>query len=128
MTIYVKKSAIYTTTDKTSEKHMLYNYIVNILLDRVMTQKIIPNDKKIEFIASRRETNKVLNDNFISYIKDESKKHPFELEIKIKMPAQEKWLQVVDFISRAIYQKYEKNNNLFYNIIKNKIIEEKSLF
>jgi hypothetical protein len=46
----------------------------------------------------------------------------------IKTPAEEKALQVVDFVSWAIFRKYEKKDRGYYNIIKKKIVEESSLF
>ena len=36
--------------------------------------------------------------------------------------------KAVDFISWAIFRKYEKDDLTFYNIIKSKIIDERSLF
>ena len=40
----------------------------------------------------------------------------------------EKGLQAVDFVSWAIFRKYESGDYKFYEIIKNKIIEESLLF
>ena len=57
MTIYLNKNKVYTRLQ--DEKQVLYNYVTNILLDRVYTKRIIPiRMKNIELIASRRETNK----------------------------------------------------------------------
>ena len=39
-----------------------------------------------------------------------------------------KSLQAVDFISWAMFRKYEKSDYEYYEIIKNKIVEEKLLF
>jgi len=38
------------------EKPVLYNYVTNILLDRLFTKKPIPLEKKVTLIASARET------------------------------------------------------------------------
>lgn len=57
MTIYVDKSRVYTHLHE--EKDVLYNYITNILLDRIFTKKLIPI-KDIKLIVSQRETNKFL--------------------------------------------------------------------
>lgn len=79
------------------------------------------------FIASRRETNKQLNTDFIEYLK--SKKYElFKFEFKISTPNQIKWLEVVDAISFSIEQKYEKWDLELYSVIKNKIILEKQIF
>lgn len=127
MVIYLNKNKVFTKLQ--DEKQVLYNYVTNILLDRIYTRKIVPIDKKIKLIASRRETNKFLNDNFKSYLNRQIKnKHNGEIKISIKTPHEEKVLQAVDFVSWAIFRKYENSDDSYYNIIKNKIIEENPLF
>ena len=66
MVIYLNKDKVFTKLR--DEKQVLYNYITNILLDRIYTKKVIPIDKEIELIASRRDTNKFLNENFKDYL------------------------------------------------------------
>src|SRR3989339_265444 len=127
MTIYLNKAKVYTKLQE--EKAVLYNYVANILLDRIYTRKIIPVDKKVKLIASRRETNKFLNENFKNYLSEKVKTtHKIDLEVLIKSPAQEKSLQAVDFASWSIFRKYEYGDDSYYNIIKGKISEENSLF
>lgn len=43
-------------------------------------------------------------------------------KLEIKKSFENIGLQLVDFVAWAIFQKHEKNNNLFYDIIKNKIV------
>lgn len=125
--IYLNKKKVYTKLQ--DEKHVLYNYITNILLDRVYTKKLIPTDEKIFLIASRRETNKFLNQNFSTYLKDQVKNnHKIDIEIEIKSPTQEKSLQIVDMLSWAVFRKYEHNDESYYNLFKQDIVEENSLF
>ena len=130
MTIYLDKRKVYTRLQ--DEKQVLYNYITNILLDRIYSKKIIRiKDTRdiIEIIASRRETNKFLNQNFKNYLNRQAKNyHKIDVRIFIKTPFQEKSLQAVDFVSWAIFRKYEHRDNTYYNIIKNKIREENPLF
>jgi len=132
MTVYLNKKRVYTKLQ--NEKAVLYNYVVNILLDRVCFRKLIDKNKKIIFIASRRETSKFLNLNFINYLKEESlNNHKLDIEIKIKTPFEEKGLQAVDFLSWAIFRKHEHGddsyyNNSYYNSIREIIIEENPLF
>lgn len=45
-----------------------------------------------------------------------------------KTPFEEKTLQAVDFVSWAIFRKYEYADDTFYNIIKNRMVEENPLF
>jgi len=127
MTIYLNKKRVYTRLQE--EKAVLYNYVTNILLDRIYSKKLIPLDKKVEIVASRKETNKFLNENFKSYLNNQIKdRYKIDVVIQIKTPHQEKSLQVVDFVSWAIFRKYEYKDNSYYNIIKSKVVEENPLF
>ena len=106
MTIYLNKKKVYTRLR--DEKPVLYNYVTNILLDRIYSKKVIPVKDKIELIASRRETNKFLNENFKNYLNNQVKnRHGIDVRIQIKTPSEEKTLQAVDFVSWSIFRKYE---------------------
>lgn len=127
LSIYLNKRKVYTKLH--DEKHVLYNYVTNILLDRILTKRLIPTKESIKLIASRRETNKFLNDNFRGYLQEKVRNnHKLDMEIIIKPPSGEKCLQAVDFICWAIYQKRERGNEAYYNLIKQKIVEESPLF
>lgn len=127
ISIYLNKQKVFTKLQ--DEKHVLYNYVVNILLDRVFTKKLIPINEKIEIIASHRETNKFLNENFCNYLKNKSiNKHSVDISIEIKYPRDEKSLQLADVLSWSIFRKRERQDEQYYNIIKNKIVEENPLF
>ena len=127
MVISLNKKRVYTNLK--NEKTILYNYITNILLDRIFTKKLINNKNKINLIASRRETNKFLNENFKNYLENQiSHNHKTKIDISIKTPTAIKGLQVVDFISWAIFRKYEHQDDHFYNMVKSLIVEENSLF
>lgn len=127
MTIYLNKKNVYTKLQ--DEKHVLYNYVVNILLDRIFHKKLLPVQEKITLIAAKRETNRFLNLNFASYLQNKVlQNHKVPITIQIKTPAEEKCLQAVDFVSWAIFKRYEDDNSDYYLIIKSKIVEEKVLF
>lgn len=127
ISIYLNKKKVYTKLQ--DEKHVLYNYVTNILLDRIFTKNIIPKNSPIRLIASRRETNKFLNHNFKGYLKRQVKSnHKLDIQIEIKPPSSEKCLQAVDFICWAIYQKREKGDESYFRLIKDKVIEESPLF
>ena len=127
MIIRLNKGNVWT--DLRQENSILYNYVVNILLNRVFSKKLIPIKDKIVFIQSQRETNKLLNLNFKQYISQQVKKnHGVELVVEIKRPSEEKALQIVDFVSWGVFRKYEHNDDTYYNIIKNLIKENTSLY
>lgn len=127
MTIYLNKKRVYTKLQ--NEKAVLYNYVVNILLDRIATKKFINKGVPINFIASRRETSKFLNLNFKNYLENQVRSnHKLPITVKIKTPAEEKCLQAVDFVSWSIFRKYEYGDDSYYNIIRGLVIEENPLF
>lgn len=127
MTIYLDKRKVYTRLQ--DEKDVLYNYVANILLNRVLTKGLIPLDGPVYLIASKRETNKFLNDNFRSYLRDQAgSAYKFDLRVQIKTPAEEKALQAVDFASWAIFRCLEHGDDSFYTLIKERIVEESPLF
>ena len=125
--IYLNKHKVFTRLQ--DEKQVLYNYVTNILLDRIFTKKIVSPEKPIELIASRRETNKFLNENFRNYLSRQIKNnHKGNLKISIKTPAEEKCLQAVDFLSWSFFRKYERSDDSYYNIIKGRVVEESPLY
>ncbi len=124
MTLILDKQKVYTNFQ--DQKHMLYNRVVNVLIDSLITYNLFSDNEKVIFIASRRETNRTLNENFLEYLKNRHKDQP-NIEFIIK-PPQEKWLQIVDTLCFAVYQKYEHKNDEYYNIIEKKILIEKMLF
>jgi len=127
ITIYLNKKKVYTRLQ--DEKHLLYNYVANILLDRIYKGKLIPATQKVTLIASRRETNKFLNKNFCTYIRNQlSLNHHITIEVLIRSPHQEKSLQIVDCICWAIFRKHEHGDDSYFTIIKKKVVEESSLF
>lgn len=127
MTIYLDKSKVYTKLR--DEKHVLYNYIVNILLDRILNRRLISKKDGVVLIASRRETNKFLNENFCDYLRQQIKNnHAAEIRVEIKTPAEEKCLQAADIASWSIFRKYEYGDDSYYQTLKPIIIEENALY
>lgn len=115
--------------DLRKQKNYLYNYTANILLDRLHNKNALKSNSKIEIVIDQRETNKFLKSNFENYLKNNlAKKGNNDFEIKIKPSHAEKCLQAVDFISWAIFRKYERSDYEYYEIIKEKIIEENLLY
>jgi len=76
--------------------------------------RTLPLDKKVIFIASRRETNKYLKENFKDYLeKQTTSNHNLTLEVQIATPDEEKSLQVADFVYWAIFRKYERGDETY---------------
>jgi hypothetical protein len=127
ITIFLNKRKVYTRLQ--DEKHILYNYVTNILLDRLYTKRLVPINQPIQLIASQRETNKFLNHNFKRYLENQVKRsHNLNISVRISPAHSDKSLQAVDFICWAIFRKVEKGDRSYAQVIKSKIIEENPLF
>lgn len=125
--VILNKKKVYV--DLQNQKNYLYNYTANILLDRLHQKKILNTREVIELIIDQKDTKKFIKDNFEKYLKDNLiKRTSSKIKIKICPSHTEKCLQAVDFISWAIFRKYEKNDYEYYEIIKDRIIEENLLF
>lgn len=126
--IVLNKSKVYV--DLQNQKNYLYNYTANILLDRLHNKKLIKTDETISLYIDQKDTNKFIRENFEKYLKDNLVKrgNSGRIEIKIKPSHTEKCLQAVDFVSWAIFRKYEGGDYEYYEDIKERIIEEKLLF
>ncbi len=125
--IYLDKNHVFTKLRE--EKHVLYNYVTNILLGRIFAKNLISTDKPIYLIASRRETNHFLNKNFTNYLKEQTKTNQrLHLRIEVKVPHEEKSLQLADMVSWSIFRKYEFGDETYYKLIKQKIQDESPVF
>ena len=70
-----------------------------------------------------------MNINFKQYLESEiAQNHGIKVNVTIKTPSQEHGLQAVDFISWAIFRKYEHQDEEYYQIIREKIVEENPIF
>lgn len=126
--IILNKKKVYV--DLQNQKNYLYNYTANILLDRLHNKNIIKTDEPISLYIDQKDTSKFIRENFEKYLKDNLIKrgNNRKIEIRIKPSHTEKCLQAVDFVSWAIFRKYERGDYEYYEDIKDKIIEEKLLF
>lgn len=125
--VILNKTKVYV--DLQNQKNYLYNFTANILLDRLHTKEMIRPDEAIDLFIDRKDTKKLLRENFISYLTDSMKKRRNgAFTVSLHSSHENKSLQAVDFISWAIFRKYEKGDYEFYEMIKGKIVEEKLLF
>lgn len=127
LTICVDKNKVFP--ELRSKKHALYNYIVSILLDRVVGRHLVSAKDSLLLVASKRETNKFFNQNFHEYLRRQIKNsYGIELEIEIKTPAEEKCLQAADIASWSIFRKHEYGDDRYYRVLESIIVEERILF
>ena len=127
MTIILNKEKVYINLQQ--QKNYLYNYTANLLMDRLHKIGILGLEKVAYLIVDRKDTKRRLRDNFIQYI-TQSMQERIHIDFKINLRSSHdnKSLQRVDFLSWAIFRKYEHGDFEFYEIIRDKIIDEKLLF
>jgi len=106
--------------------NQLYSSMVISLINRLYTDGVMNKSDKINFIASRRNTSKKLNDDFSESI--EHSTHDIIFDHTIMPPSEDKCLQAVDFISWSLWQKYENGDETYSDIIVDKIIKEYIMF
>lgn len=127
ITTVLNKQKVYV--DLRNQKNYLYNFTANIILDRLINTRLIDGEKHLSLVVDRKDTKKHLRDNFISYITEAMKqRRAGSFEMSLAASHDEKGLQAVDFISWAIFRKYERGDFEFYEIVKNNIVDERLLF
>lgn len=127
LTIILNKKKVYV--DLQNQKNYLYNYAANILLNRVHTKDIVKMGDPMELFIDRKDTKKWLRENFINYLTDSMKKRRGgRFSVELHSSHDNKSLQVIDFISWAIFRKYERSDQEYYDLIRAKIVEESVLF
>lgn len=125
MCIILNKQKVYL--DLQNQKNYLYNYTANILLDRLHQKGVIPNGS-IELYIDRKDTKKSLTSNFTNYLESSMGKRGGALRVTLHTSHENKSIQAVDFISWAIFRKYEYDDYEYYTLIAEKIIDERLLF
>ena len=100
----------------------LYSSIFVALINRLYTDGVLKKSDNIKFVASRRNTSKKLDDDFSASIDHGTKDINFDHSIMA--PSEDKCLQAVDFVSWALWQKYENGDESYSDIISDKIIKE----
>jgi hypothetical protein len=121
--IVLEKSKVYEYLKNKKDK--LYNYISNLILNECSLE-----DNSVCLIVDKSKSNRSLREDFDDYIrKNLNQKNQFcKLIIKHENSQKEACLQVLDFISWAIFRNYEYQDSSFMNIVKDKIVTKKEVF
>lgn len=115
--------------DLQNQKNYLYNYTANILLDRMQKKGRVEDADAIHLFVDRKDTKKKLRENFTNYLTSSmAKRRAGQFRVELHTSHENKSLQAVDFISWAIFRKYEFGDFEFYEMIKKKILDENLLF
>lgn len=111
-------------------RNSIYNNVsVVTLLRCLLSKKGAAANETINICIDRRETNAYVAKHFNEYLWDSlQKKTQDNIDIIVRESYQEKALQAVDFISWALFRKYERGDESYYTLIKDKIVVERKLF
>lgn len=125
LTVILDKEKVYV--DLRNQKNYLYNYTANVLLEILHDSKdILKDDEPLHIFIDRKDTKKTVRENFISLLMESMKrKRKAHVSIVLHSSHENKSLQAVDFISWAIFRKYERGDEKYYDIIKKKIVMER---
>jgi hypothetical protein len=105
--VALNKQKVYSNFKE--HKNYLYNYAANILMEKLHNSNLVPIGDTIELFADRRDTNKNLNDNFTRFLTQGVKVRGVKgFNVELKSSYESRAIQAVDFISWAIFSKYEK--------------------
>lgn len=121
--IILEKAKVYEyLRDK---KNKLYNYISNLILNECSF-----DTSSLCLIVDKSKSNRSLREDFDNYIRRSltKKSESCKLVIKHENSRNEAVLQVLDFVSWAIFRNYEHKDPKFINIIKEKIVIKKEVF
>jgi hypothetical protein len=122
-TIILNKSKVYEYLKDKKDK--LYNYLSNLILNECSF-----DTAEVYLIVDKSKSNRSLREDFDRYIKNEIGKNNSSCDLYIlhRNSQKEQCLQVLDFISWAIFRNYEYNNAKYFDIIKGKIVIKKEVF
>ena len=96
----------------------MYNNICKTLINRVFEKNLLPQGEKNIFIASRRETNKYINNLFVESFKG------YNLEVIVAHPNTYKGLQIADFVAWSFFRQYEYESAKYTNLFRNLVVED----
>jgi hypothetical protein len=121
--IVLEKSKVYEYLRR--KKNKLYNYLSNLILNECSL-----DENNVSLVVDKSKANRSLREDFDNYVRKNITQDNNGCNIKIKHENSQKegCLQVLDFISWAIFRNYEFSDYRFMEIIKDKIVIKKELF
>lgn len=118
---YIVADLKYTNSNLIEDENLLYNFLLKKLIIPIAKEQI---NKKLTLNIDKRSIKVGSTNSFEDYIKIQLN-YELKLNIDIKVHYIESQnslsIQAADFVSNAIYAKYEYNNNYYYDILKPKI-------
>jgi hypothetical protein len=109
------------------QKEYLYRSVTEAVLKRFVTVDMMNRKSNVSIVIDKKDTNKRVQGELVSQIVGMLTRQKIAHHISLAASHHYTGLQVVDFVSWAIFRKYEHNDVRFYNVIRNKIKDEQLL-
>lgn len=126
---YIVVDLHYVKSKLLEDKNILYNYIMKILLDRIITSK--DKGTKINILCDNKTTKITSRNSFEDYIKIHFNcEKDYELDLNIRYMDSDAGdafvVQAADYVANAVYISYEYGNDIYKDILipKVKTIEQ----
>jgi hypothetical protein len=115
--IILDKSRLYSSFLK-NDKNKLYNYVCGVLASTMTI-----DSKKLIIRIDKSKGKQALRDDFDKYVTDKLHETRWNREVEIYHSWSQSWsgLQLADFVSWAVFQKYEHDDDSYFKIIEKKI-------
>ncbi|MEK6983990.1 MAG: DUF3800 domain-containing protein [Nanoarchaeota archaeon] len=115
--IILEKKKVFSKYLK-DDKHKLYNYVCGILASTMTFES-----KHLVIRIDRSKGKQALRDDFDDYIKRKCIVDNSTRGVEVYHSWSHSWagLQIVDFVSWALFQKFEYNNDYYHKLIEKKI-------
>ncbi|MBN3037200.1 MAG: DUF3800 domain-containing protein [Candidatus Diapherotrites archaeon] len=120
LSIILSKDTVYEYLR--SKQTKLYHYLANLILNECSL-----TGEEVHLIVDKRERKRLVRDDFDDYIKRNNNQCK-TITVSHFGSKNSAGLQAVDFLSWAVFRKYESSDGSYYSLIKDKIITEKKLF
>ena len=100
------------------DKNKLYNYVCGVLASTMSV-----DSKRLIIRIDRSKGRQALRDDFNGYICRKCKEGKWNREVKVYHSWSQSWpgLQIADFVSWAVFNKYEYENDYYFRIIEKKV-------
>jgi hypothetical protein len=100
-------------------KNQLYNYVAGVLASTLDIDA-----KKLTIRIDKSKGKQSLRDDFDQYFRMKCQETKWNRDVEIHHSWSHAWsgLQIADFVSWAVFQKFEHKNDYYYQIIKAKLI------
>lgn len=118
---YIVADKLHVKEALLQDENLLYNYMLQILISPIAE---IRGTQFLSINLDQRSIKVNSLNTFAEYIKLElnfKKELDINIDVKYYESQNNYAIQAADFVANAIYAKYEKNEDYFYNIIKHKI-------